>query len=738
VYAFFVPQEIDQMDYLMTRLEVDGKFFCAAGRRMFVKAVSYGPFPDPQPDHGEEMRLIARSGFNAVRVYGDPDSAMLDAAQAAGLWVMVGPSWQWVSDFIQKPALFSAAMLALAAGLREWGGHPAVAVVFVANEIPADMVRWMGVVKVRRAIESLIDHGREVAPELLFAYANFPTTEYLEPDNADFTAMNIYLERREDFSHYLPRLHNVAGDRPVLVSEFGLDSRSKSEISQRDTLVWQVEECLQVGMAGTTVYAWSDRWMNGGRVMDEWAFGITDNSGRDKPALAALSRILPHIQAPEDGIKLDQWPMFSVVVCTYNGGHRMLACLSALRGLNYPNYEVVVVDDGSTDDTVEVVGEFDDVRLISLDHVGLSAARNRGMEEAKGEIIAYTDDDCEPDAAWLLWLAHAFSENEWDACGGPNLPPMPEGVDQWEHVDEAVVASSPGAPSHVLLGDEEAEHLPGCNLVVRKEALMAIGGFDVKYRVAGDDVDLCWRLREAGYRMGFSGAAFVWHRRRTTLWRYFKQQRGYGKAEALLMRDHPDKFRRGSGARWSGRVYAGGAMCADAGSVIYHGAMGMAPYQQLSLTMQPQRPLPHSFQGGSADMKLALARYVQPKVRAVSRWWFSLLWRGKVPRAARRKEFVLVDHIIRYDDVEAGWWGGPDVSRDGVLAALRAAGWAVPDNVHCSNWDLIRDGMRLLIACEECDDSCLVLTRIEMKSARAAHLPEDFERVMLDCGLRRS
>ncbi len=83
------------------------------------------------------------------------------------------------------------AQLALTDGLKRWGRHPAVAGVFVANEIPSDMVRWMGVMKVRRALEALIELGRSKSPKLLYAYANFPTTEYMEPDNADFTAMNV-------------------------------------------------------------------------------------------------------------------------------------------------------------------------------------------------------------------------------------------------------------------------------------------------------------------------------------------------------------------------------------------------------------------------------------------------------------------------------------------------------------------------------------------------------------------
>jgi len=721
-------------------LEVDGKFFRAAGQRVFLKVVTYGPFPDPQPDHGVELARVAKSGFNAVRIYGEPDDGLLDAALKNELWVIVGPSWQWGSDFIGKPSLFSAAMVSLAEGLKCWGEHPAVAVVLVANEIPSDMVRWMGVVKVRRALEHLIDRGREICPDLLFAYSNFPTTEFLEPDNADFTAMNVYLEMRDDFARYLPRLHNVAGDRPVLISEFGLDCRSGSEQGQRAALVWQLEECLQAGMAGTTVYAWSDRWFNGGRVVDDWAFGLTDRLGREKPALVELSRILTKVHIPEDGIQLDQWPMFSVVVCTYNGGHRMRTCLWALQELDYPNYEVIVVDDGSSDDTAEVVGRFSEVRLISLEHGGLSAARNRGAEEAQGEIIAYTDDDCEPDAGWLKWLAHEFAKGGWDACGGPNLPPVPSGGDHVENIDEAVVASAPGAPSHVLLNDVEAEHLPGCNLVVKKEALIDIGGFDANYWVAGDDVDFCWRLRGAGYRMGFCGAAFVWHRRRTSLLRYFKQQYGYGKAEALLMRDHPEKFRRAGGARWMGRVYAGGAMCADEGSVIYHGAMGTAPYQQLSLTMQPQRPLPYGpqgFQCSRARAKLSLAQGVQPWVRAASRWWYSLGWRNKVEKAPKQRKFVFVDRMVNYDDVEARWWGESGIYREGVLNALLNAGWKVLDDKMDggSEWDLERDGLRLLVAGEMHDEMSLVLTRMEMKSDRDGRLTRDFERLMRGLGL---
>lgn len=725
----------------MDRLEVDGKFFRATGvrggRRVLLKMATYGPFPDPRPeavaDDAAELARMAQAGFNAVRVYESPGGDFLDAALDAGLWVFVGLPWEWWRDFVGTPSVFAAARMELAEGLESWGGHPAVAGVFVANEVPADMVRWMGVEKVRAAIEELIALGRATRPGLLYAYANFPTTEYLEPDNADFTAMNVFLEEREQFSAYLPRLHNVAGDRPVLISEFGLDTKRNGLEKQRDVFRWMVGESLGAGMAGITAYAWSDWWQNRGRVTDDWSLGLTDREGAAKPALDALAGVLPGIRRPEDGLDAGDGPMFSVVVCTHNGAHRMDACLRAVRAMDYPRFEVIVVDDGSSDDLVSVVKNHGEVRLFQVRHMGLSAARNLGAREAKGEIIAYTDDDCEPDAAWLTWLADAFRRHGWDACGGPNLPPWPR---HRQEIDEVVVACAPGAPSHVLLGDTEAEHLPGCNLVVRKSALEKIGGFNADYRVAGDDVDFCWRLGEAGFRLGFCGAAFVWHRRRTTLWRYFKQQYGYGKAEALLMRDHPERFVRGGGARWKGRVYAGGAMTAGSGAVIYHGVMGTAGYQQLCTSMQPTRPLPAGFDRTGEKIRLALAGWVQPRVRAMARWWHSLRWHRRVRRARRRKEYVLADSMVRFNDYEASWWSDNlTLYRVEVLEAIRSAGWQALENDTC--WDMQRGEMRLLVACEPHASGVRVLTRVEMGERTKGRLPSDLVRTLEGLGLAR-
>jgi hypothetical protein len=120
-------------------------------------------------------------------------------------------------------------------------------------------------------------------------------------------------------------------------------------------------------------------------------------------------------------------------------------------------------------------------------------------------------------------------------------------------------------------------------MAFRRGALETIGGFDPQFRAAGDDVDICWRLQRAGWTLGFSPGAVVWHRRRSSVGAYLRQQYGYGKAEALLERKWPEKYNRTGHVTWSGKVYGGAAAGAGAARRwrIYYGTWGSGLFQSV-------------------------------------------------------------------------------------------------------------------------------------------------------------
>jgi len=133
-----------------------------------------------------------------------------------------------------------------------------------------------------------------------------------------------------------------------------------------------------------------------------------------------------------------------------------------------------------------------------------------------------------------------------------------------------------------MFNDQKAEHIPVCNMAFRREVLAALGGFDTQFRIAGDDVDVCWRIQERDWSIGFSPSALVWHHRRNSIRAYWRQQVGYGKAEALLERKWPCKYNLLGHAKWSGRIYGSGLTCLlGTTSRIYHGPWGTAPFQCL-------------------------------------------------------------------------------------------------------------------------------------------------------------
>ncbi len=582
------------------RPRVHGRSVLVGAEKFHIKGVTYGTFRSADgsafPDAGrvrEDLAAMAAAGVNTVRTYVPPPAWLLDDALEHGIYVMVGFPWEQHVAFLDDAERGRRIATELGEQVRACDQHPAILCYAIGNEIPSPIVRWHGKRQVERFLERLHWEAKSADPDGLVTYVNYPSTEYLELPFLDLTAFNVFLEHEGAFENYLARLQNLSGDRPLLIAELGIDSRRNGTEAQAQVLEWQVCHAFATGAAGTFVFSWTDEWHRGGHDVLDWDFGLVDRERQPKPALEAVSRAYAAVPFSPRG----PWPLVSVVVCTHNGQRTLEECLARLDKLTYPDYEVIVVNDGSSDASA-TIARAHDATLIQTEHRGLGNARNRGIAVARGEIVAFLDDDAYPDADWLHYVAAQLRAGGHAGVGGPNIPPEDDGF-----LAECV-AAAPGGPIHVLVSDREAEHVPGCNMAFRRDVLKEVGGFDERFEVAGDDVDLCWRLQKAGRTLAFSAGAVVMHRRRDSIRRYLRQQYGYGKAEALLERKWPIHYNRAGSSRWSGRIYETSAVqIPRRRSTVRYGTWGSGLFQ--SVYDQP-RPVTGALQGPEGILLVAL------------------------------------------------------------------------------------------------------------------------------------
>jgi GT2 family glycosyltransferase len=570
----------------ITRVTVDGKFFRLGGKKLCLKGVSYGPFAPNGADGAfasreqtaRDFAQIRELGANLVRVYHVPPRWLLDLAEELGLKALIDIPWSKHLCFLDSPKLKTEAREAVREAVRACANHPAVFAYSIANEIAPDIVRWSGARAIADFMDELVAEAKRIDPDCLCTFTNYPPTEFLRPQSLDFLCFNVYLHQRVAFKNYLARLQMIADTKPLVLGEFGIDSSREGERQKCEILSWQIETAFRGGLAGTVVFSYTDDWWRGGQQIDDWTMGLTTRDRQRKDSFRAVQkmyRLAPYFPLPQN-------PRVSVVVASYEGGRTLKACLDSLERLNYPDYEVILVDDGSTDDTLEIAKNHPRVRVFRHEkNLGLSVARNTGLAAATGDVVAYTDADCRADEDWLYYLVSDLLDSGFAGIGGHNfLPPDDSSV-------AAAVLVSPGGPSHVMLTDRQAEHIPGCNMAFYKWALDDVGGFDPIFRKAGDDVDICWRVQQSGCQIGFSPAGFVWHYRRSTVPAYLKQQAGYGDAEALLVRKHPENFNTFGGSIWRGRIYSSskyGIVLRP--PIIYHGIFASGWFQTL-YTSQP-------------------------------------------------------------------------------------------------------------------------------------------------------
>jgi cellulose synthase/poly-beta-1,6-N-acetylglucosamine synthase-like glycosyltransferase len=567
-------------------LRVEGKFLAVNGERFWIKAVTYGTFKEnaqgePFPAFEivrDDFQRMRDAGVNSIRLYTPPPDRIADAAARLGLYLIPDIMWGPRRCELDDPARVRYIFEWVSGHARRLAQHPAILMFSIGNEIPPLVARWYGKKEIETFLRDIHHAVKEQAPRSLTTYAKHPPTEYLHLPFLDVESYNIYLEREPEFRRYLARLHQIVGERPLFISELGVDAAKHGWQAQAEMLRWQLRAVFEKGACGAAVYAWTDEWAIFEQEISKWKFGLTDIDRRARPSRAVVKEIYSR---PVYQLRLKGQPRVSIVVTAFNAVRTIDQTLTFLSRLNYPDYEVIVVNDGSTDNTGELARRHN-ARVIDTRNQGLSAARNVGIEAATGEIVAFIDSDAFPDPDWLYFLVNALDEQDAAGVGGPNLIPPGDGF-LAQCIDHA-----PGNPTHVLLNDELAEHVPGCNMAFKKEALLELGVFDPRHRVAGDDVDICWKLLVRRKRIAFSPCAIVWHHRRPSVRAFLKQQTGYGRAEAHLHRFYPGRFNVFGDMVWAGRIYDSSHNARRAYGLlplfrprIYQGRFGSAQFQSL-------------------------------------------------------------------------------------------------------------------------------------------------------------
>lgn len=283
------------------------------------------------------------------------------------------------------------------------------------------------------------------------------------------------------------------------------------------------------------------------RLMDKCRNGLPASDIAGNPNVLAFFDSLCQARLldwrPRPWAEGDSPPFVSIIVPVYNRGNEIGECLASLLALDYPETrrEIIVVDDGSTDDTVEKVRDYP-ARLLRLPrNEGQSAARNRAVEAARGDIIAFIDSDCIADPKWLAELTPYFQDGRVALVGGY--------VDSYYNRTRLDRFESVGSPLNmgdetlIGAGDRSVLYVPTCNMLVRRAAYEAVGGLDAALRV-GEDVDLCWRVLGAGHRLMYVPKGRVKHKHRNRFWPGFLRRFDYGVSEPALYAAHSRAAKR--------------------------------------------------------------------------------------------------------------------------------------------------------------------------------------------------
>jgi len=235
-------------------------------------------------------------------------------------------------------------------------------------------------------------------------------------------------------------------------------------------------------------------------------------------------------------------PKISVIVCERNSEKFIEECINSVMNQSYHDFKLIVVDDFSTDKTKEKIKKIKEkysIKLIELKrHSGISKARNAGIKNASGEIIAFIDADAAAEKNWLEEILNGFTDEKTVSVGGPNLVPKNAGKN--EKIFDELLGLISGVGSGYAKNQEkitEVKHNPSCNSAYRKKILDKMNGFNESLS-SNEDPELDFRLAKKGYKIKFNPKAVVWHHRKDSSGKIFSQAFWFGLGRMQAIKIH--------------------------------------------------------------------------------------------------------------------------------------------------------------------------------------------------------
>lgn len=227
---------------------------------------------------------------------------------------------------------------------------------------------------------------------------------------------------------------------------------------------------------------------------------------------------------------------FSIIIPTFNGALRIGSCVDALLPQAAEAHaEIIVVDDGSSDDTREVVGRYSGVRLITQANSGPAAARNRGALEATGRIILFTDDDCVPSPGWIEAMIKPFEDEAVIGVKGAYRTRQKALVARFVQFDYE-------DRYRLMAGLPEIDFVDTYSAAFRRDRFLELNGYDTTFPLAcAEDIELSYRMSERGWKMVFVPTAIVYHTHPDTFWLYMKKKYKFAFWRVLALRKNPKK-----------------------------------------------------------------------------------------------------------------------------------------------------------------------------------------------------